>query len=63
MTAVVFLRFAWALGEKAVVYKAPTEAELARAQAEKDEYSTALKEIGEAIAKIDFSDANKRWKE
>jgi hypothetical protein len=61
MTAVVFLRYAWGLVEKAKVYKSPTESEKARTNAAKEQNAAVMKQLGEAISNMDFTSATDVW--
>ena len=63
MTSVVFLKYAWALTEKAKVYKSPTPSEKARKKAAKEEAEAVMSKLYDAIANLDITSGSEAWAE
>jgi len=61
MTAVVFLKYAWGLIEKAKVYKSPTPSEKARKEAAREEANGVMRKLHEAIANLDMTSGSEAW--
>lgn len=62
MTSVVFLKYAWALAQKADTYKSPTPEQQARAKEAAAGQAASLEELREALSRMDFASSSIAWK-
>ncbi|OIW33380.1 CAF1-domain-containing protein [Coniochaeta ligniaria NRRL 30616] len=61
MTAVVFLKYAWALAEKAEAYKSPTSSEMARDEEDRKQQAANLEQLREALKNVDLTATTAAW--